>query len=203
MSRTGILGGSFNPPHVGHLVGARCAAEQLGLQRVLLVPLAEPAHRALDGDPGAGARLELCELAVEGDPLLEACDVEVARGGTSYTVDTLEQLRGEGVADPVLILGADAALGLAGWREPGRVLELSSLAVAPREGSEGAGEVARQVQEAFPGARVEPFAMPLIGISSSLLRSRLAAGLAIRDMVPAAVEERILAGGWYGAGGGA
>jgi len=204
VSRVGILGGSFNPPHVGHLICARLAAEQLGLAEVLVMPLAEPSHRTLEDDPGPAARLELCQLAVQGDPVLVASGLEVERGGVSYTVQTLEELAGNrpGV-EPVLILGADAALRLGSWRDPGRIIELASLAIAPR-GTEGDAErAAEEVKRLFPGARVEPFEMPLIGISSSGLRSRIRAGLGVRDMVPEPVEERIAAEGWYRGGAGA
>ena len=203
MSRVGILGGSFNPPHVGHLICARLAAEQLGLAEVLVMPLAEPSHRSLDDDPGPAARLELCQLAVQGDPVLVASGLEVERGGVSYTVETLEEIAGQRPgAELVLILGADAAARLASWRDPARVLELASLAVAPRGGGGDAESVAEEVKELFPDARVEPFEMPLIGISSSELRSRIRDGLGIRDMVPQPVAERIAAEGWYRGGAG-
>ncbi len=201
MSSTGILGGSFNPPHVGHLVCARSAAEQLGLDRVLLVPLSEPSHRELEGDPGPQARLGLCRLAVGDDPVLEASAIEVDRGGVSYTVQTLEQLTAGSAGGLTLILGADAAEGLEGWKDPDRVVELATLAIAPRPGGGGAEMVAAGVVDRFPGARVETFPMPEIGISSSLVRERVAAGLSIRDLVPRAVEDEITASGWYGAGG--
>ncbi len=202
MSAVGILGGSFNPPHVGHLVCARMAAEQLGLDRVLVVPLSEPSHREIADDPGPAARLALCELATAGDSVLEASDIEVARGGVSYTVETLENLS-EGGVEPTLILGADAAERLDTWRAPERVLELARLAVAPRAGATGAGEVARGVTERFPGARAVSFEMPCIDISSSMIRGRVASGRTIRDLVPPAVEAAIGANGWYRQGGAA
>ncbi len=202
MSAVGILGGSFNPPHVGHLVCARMAAEQLGLDRVLVVPLSEPSHREIADDPGPAARLALCELATAGDSVLEASDIEVARGGVSYTVETLENLS-EGGVEPTLILGADAAERLDTWRAPERVLELARLAVAARAGATGAGEVARGVTERFPGARAVSFEMPCIDISSSMIRGRVASGRTIRDLVPPAVEAAIGANGWYRQGGAA
>ncbi len=202
MSAVGILGGSFNPPHIGHLTCARMAAEQLGLQRVLVMPLSEPAHRELADDPGPAARLELCELATAGDPVLEASDVEVARGGVSFTVETLEAL-GDGEVALTLILGADAAGRIDSWRRPERVLELAGLAVAPRAGAAGADEVARGVTERFPGARAVSFEMPCVDISSSMIRERVASGRTIRDLVPPAVEAAIGANGWYRGSGAA
>lgn len=200
MSRVGIFGGSFNPPHIGHLICARSAAEQLGLETVFIVPLNEPSHRTLEDDPGPQARLELCRLAVAGDDVLQASDLEVARGGVSYTVETIEEMVSGGAArEPVLVLGADAALGLPGWRDPERILELATLAIAPR-GGEPVDSVGGQLASRFPGARVETFEMPGIGISSSGLRQRIADGLTVRDMVPPAVAERIAREGLYGAG---
>lgn len=198
MSPVGILGGSFNPPHAGHLVCARMAAEQLGLERVLVMPLCEAPHRVLEGDPGAQERLEMCRLAVAGDEVLEACDEEVGRGGTSYTVETLEALERSGAApDPTLILGADAARGLPGWKEPGRVLEVAALAIAPRGTGDDAERAAGELRARFPHARISTFSMPLVEFSSSLVRERVAAGLSVRDMVPPEVDGLIGSQGWY------
>lgn len=196
MSAVGILGGSFNPPHVGHLTCARMAAEQLGLDRVLVMPLSEPSHRELAADPGPEARLELCRLATAGDDVLETSDLEVARGGVSYTVETLEALYG-GESELTLILGADAADRIDSWRRPERILELARLAVAPRGGTPDAGEVARGVAGRFPGATAVAFTMPRIDISSSMLRERVATGRTVRDLVPPAVEAAIDENGWY------
>lgn len=198
MSAVGILGGSFNPPHAGHLVCARMAAEQLGLDRVLVVPLCEPSHREIADDPGPAARLALCELATEGDDVLQASDIEVARGGVSYTAETLEELAcDDGERDLTLILGADVAERLGSWHRPERVLELARLAVAPREGGAPAEEVARGIEERFAGARAESFEMPRIDISSSMVRERVSEGLSARDLVAPAVEAAILENGWY------
>jgi nicotinate-nucleotide adenylyltransferase len=198
VTRVGILGGTFNPPHLGHLVCASQAAAQLGLERVLLTPVALAPHKQADGDPGADERLELCRLAAAGDELLRACDIEVARGGPSYTVDTLRELRSRAPGDELtFILGGDVALGLAGWREPEALLELATLAVAERKGAPR-GEIAAQIEHDFPGlATLEFFGMPRIDISSSDIRRRVAGGLAIRYLVPDAVRERIERTGLY------
>lgn len=198
MSAVGILGGSFNPPHVGHLVCARLAAEELGLDRVLVVPLCEPSHRQIADDPGPAARLALCELATEGDEVLEASDIEVARGGVSYTADTLEELCGDdGDLDLTLILGADVAERLGSWHRPERVVELARIAVAPREGGAPAEDVARGIRNNFAGARAASFDMPRIDISSSVIRDRVSEGLSVRDLVAPAVEAAIRENGWY------
>jgi nicotinate-nucleotide adenylyltransferase len=198
VARVGILGGTFNPPHVAHLVCASEAASQLRLDRVLLTPVAVPPHKQPRRDPGPSERLELCRLAAAGDERLEVCDLEVARGGPSYTVQTLRELRARMPDDELtFILGGDVALGLPTWREPEAVLELATLAVAERTGV-ARGEIAACLERAFPGrASVEHFDMPRIDVSSSEIRRRVAEGRPIRYLVPDAVLERIERNGLY------
>ena len=198
MARVGILGGTFNPPHVAHLICASEAAAQLRLDRVLLTPVCVPPHKQPRKDPGAAERLELCRRAAAGDDRLDVCDLEVARGGPSYTVDTLRELR-ERMPDDDLtfILGGDVAHGLASWREPEVVLELATLAVAERAGAVR-GDIAERLREAFGDAgSVEFFDMPRIDISSSEIRRRVAEGRPIRYLVTDAVLERIERSGLY------
>ena len=198
MARIGSLGGSFNPPHLAHLVCASEAASQLGLDRVLLTPVAQPPHKEAEQDPGADVRLELCRLAVAGDERLGVCDLEVRRGGSSYTVDTLRELHaGTPEDDLTFIAGGDIALGLPSWREPESVLELATLAVAEREGA-GREAVAARLRERFPDAPPPVFFdMPRLDISSSQVRRRVADGRSIRYLVPEPVAERIARGRLY------
>ena len=198
MARVGILGGTFNPPHLGHLVCASEAAEQLRLDRVLLTPVAVPPHKQPDAEPGPALRLELCRLAVAGDERLGVCDVEVMRGGPSYTVDTLrELLENDPENDLTFILGGDIALGLPAWREPKSVLGLASLAIAERSGAIRA-DIAERLDDAFPGAAsLEFFDMPRIDISSSDVRRRVARSRSIRYLVPDPVADRIALEGLY------
>ena len=193
MARVGILGGTFNPPHLAHLVCASEAASQLQLDRVLLTPVASPPHKdAGDVDPGPEERLALCRLAVQGDGRLDVSDIEVRRGGPSYTVDTLRELHARTPEDDLtFILGGDIALGLPSWHEPEAVLALASLAVAERSGA-GRRDVAARLEESFPG--IEPprfFDMPRLDISSSQIRRRIAEGRPIRYLVPDPVAEHI------------
>jgi nicotinate-nucleotide adenylyltransferase len=199
----GVLGGAFNPPHVGHLALAQEAHARLGLDQVLLVPMAEAPHREVEPEPGPAVRLRLCELAVAGDSRLEASPLEVDRGGRSYTVDTLRALRDRAPADElVLVLGADAAAGLPQWREPDELLKLASVAVASREGVER--NRVREALEALPGSEaVEFFELPRLDVSSSLVRQRAGEGLPIRYLVPDAVAEEIAERGLYSSGSGA
>ena len=192
MARIGILGGSFNPPHLAHLVCASEAAAQLGLDCVLLTPVASPPHKEVERDPGPQARLELCRVAVAGDERLGVCDLEVLRSGPSYTIDTLRELHARTPEDHLtFIVGGDIALGLPTWHEPDAVLGLARLAVAERSGGRRE-DVAALLSERFPDA--EPpafFDMPRMDISSSQIRSRVAEGRPIRYLVPDPVAEQI------------
>jgi nicotinate-nucleotide adenylyltransferase len=198
VARIGILGGTFNPPHLAHLVCASEAAAQLGLERVLLTPVALAPHKQAEQDPGPAVRLELCRLAAAGDERLGVCDLEVRRGGSSYTVDTLRELHAQTPEDDLtFIVGGDIALGLPSWREPEKVLELATLAVAEREDA-AHGDVAERLRASFPDAPPPVFFdMPRLDISSSQIRRRVAEGRSIRYLVPDPVAEHIARGRLY------
>ncbi len=198
MARIGVLGGTFNPPHLAHLVCASEAASQLDLDRVLLTPVARAPHKEAEHDPGAQERLELCRLAVAGDERLEICDLEVRRGGPSYTVDTLRELHEHAPEDDLtFIVGGDIALGLPSWHEPDEVLRLATLAVAERAGA-GRGDIAERLRASFPDAAPPVFFdMPRLDISSSQIRRRVAEGRSIRYLVPDPVGEHIARGRFY------
>jgi len=185
--RVGILGGTFNPPHLGHLICAQEAYLQLKLDRVTLIPARIPPHKPVDDEPGPEHRLELCRVAVGGDDRFDVSDVEIRREGPSYTVDTLELLHSrEPESELFLIVGGDIAAGLPSWREPERVLSLATLAVAGRRGTSRA-EVDDALSGLRGGERAEFFHMPTIGIASTVLRRRVRAGESIRYYVPDAV----------------
>jgi nicotinate-nucleotide adenylyltransferase len=134
LARVGILGGSFNPPHVGHLVCAQQAHAQLALDIVVLVPVAVPPHKEAGEDPGAEHRVALCRRAAERDDRLTVSTLEVGRGGPSYTVDTLEALHDASPGDELtFIAGGDMAASLPSWRAPERIASLATFAVAERE----------------------------------------------------------------------
>jgi nicotinate-nucleotide adenylyltransferase len=198
VARIGILGGSFNPPHLAHLVCASEAATQLDLDRVLLTPVAAPPHKDADRDPGPQERLELCRLAIVGDERLGVCDIEVRRGGPSYTVDTLRELHARDPGDDLtFIVGGDIALGLPSWHEPEAVLGLARLAVAERSGA-GRQDIATRLAECFADAAPPVFFdMPRLDISSSQIRRRVAEGRPIRYLVPDLVAEHIARGRLY------
>jgi nicotinate-nucleotide adenylyltransferase len=202
MARIGLLGGTFNPPHLGHMLCAQWALEGLGLDRVLLLPVNTPPHKEIREEPGANHRVELCRRAVAGVEGLEVSTLEVERPGPSFTIDTLRALHER--ADPgdelTFIVGADQACGLPGWRDPEGILELAELGVADRAGMREADVIERLA--GLPGAaeRVRFFPMPRVDVSSSLIRSRAAEGRSVRWLVPDAVASYIAEHGLYGAG---
>jgi nicotinate-nucleotide adenylyltransferase len=197
MGDIGILGGTFNPPHMGHLVMAQEALDQLDLDRVVFMPVAVPPHKEAREDPGAEARLELSRLAVAGDDRFEVSPLEVDRGGASFTVDTLRELHDvEPEHDLTFIVGGDMAQSLPAWREPEAILSLARLAVAEREGV-GREDIVRRLESLHDGSRVVFFDMPRIDISSSSIRRRVAEGRPVRYLVPDAVAEAIAEQGLY------
>jgi nicotinate-nucleotide adenylyltransferase len=198
VARLGILGGTFNPPHLGHLVCAQEARVGLGLDAVVLVPAGAPPHKEIALDPGAEHRAALCERAVAGDETLRVSRIELDRPGASFTVDTLRALHAsEPEHELTFIVGGDMAHSFPAWREPEAVLELASLGVADREGSARAEITERLSALRGAAGRVRFFDMPRIDISSSSVRARVAAGRPVRYLVPDAVAQYIAAEGLY------
>jgi nicotinate-nucleotide adenylyltransferase len=183
--KLGILGGSFNPVHHGHLVAASRAAEAAGLDRVLLVPAALSPLKTRDGLASDRDRLAMLRLAVRDNPLFAVWDGELRRGGVSYSVDTLRDLQARTGARLYWILGADAFRLLPRWKESAEVARLARFLVLPRPGS--AAPRLRGVRSRLvPGA-------PLLEISSTEIRRRLRRGLSVRYLVPDAVERYLRA----------
>ncbi len=216
MTRIGVLGGTFNPIHLGHLRAAEEVGEALGLERVLLVPSAQPPHKSGgDSGPLAPGRLRLAwvEAACAGNPRLAACDLEVARGGASYTVDTLRALADRAApARPVFIIGSDAFAELGTWREPKQLFALADFAVIARPGSPGRladwiPDVLRADFELDPGGdaarhratggSLRAVAISALAVSSSDIRDRIRRGRSVRYLVPEAVRRDIEASGVY------
>jgi nicotinate-nucleotide adenylyltransferase len=197
--RVGILGGTFDPPHIGHLWLATLAADSLGLSHVLLMPAARPPHKSRRAISNAADRVMMTRLAITGDPRLDLSLVEMERPGPSYTVDSLAQLRthlGEEVG-LVLIMASDSFAEIDTWREPDRLLQIAELAVGPRPGTPMPDP--RELRERFgpAAARIHLLEGPSLDLSSSDIRTRVAAGRPIRYLVPRAVEELITARGLY------
>lgn len=203
--RIGIFGGSFDPVHVGHLVVAECCREEAGLDLVLFVPAAVPPHKTAVGRASGEHRRTMLELATGGNAAFGILEDELKRGGISWTVDTLEALANARPTDSLhLVLGPDSLASLPGWRAPGRILELAEPLAVERAGVDDVAAILREpVLAALFGAertaRVAATRVhcPAIGIRSSLLRERLAAGRGIRYMTPAPVERYIAVHGLY------
>jgi nicotinate-nucleotide adenylyltransferase len=192
LTAVGILGGTFNPPHLAHMVCASEARAQLGLQRVLLVPAGVPPHKPMEQEPGRMHRLEMCRLAAAGHgDWLEVSALEVGRDGPSYTIDTLREIHATRPGDELtFIVGGDMAWSLPSWHEPEALLELAAMAVAERAGARR--EEVRARLAGMPGAeQIAYIDVPRIDISSSALRRRVREGRPIDYLVTDAVADYI------------
>lgn len=197
--RVGILGGTFNPPHHGHLICAQEARIQLDLDEVRLVPVSDPPHRKLEGDENVDAqtRFAMAKLAVIGQPGLAVSSVELDRDGPSYTVDTLATLADqEPDTQFTLIIGADQAMSFGNWREPERIAALADIAVATRV-DHNREEALAEVVRATEGKEPVQFEMPRIDISSTFIRDRVYRDATVAHLVPAGVPELIEEAGLY------
>lgn len=196
--RLGILGGTFDPIHHGHLVAAQEVQYRLALDRVLFVPAGMPPHKPAQPISPVHHRLRMVELAIAGNPHFALSQVDVGRPGLCYTVDTLQLLRSEWGPGPefFLIIGTDLLADLLTWHQPQRLIELCELAVVARPGVE---IDLSELEEHLPGItdHAHPVPMPLLEISSSDLRARVRAGRPISYLVPPAVEAYILEQGLY------
>jgi len=190
--RVGVFGGTFDPPHIGHLILAQHAYEQLHLDCVLFIPAGDPwRKRSRDVTP-AFHRLAMTRLATVDNSVFSVDDCEVTREGATYTVDTLRELNGRLGAGSELffILGEDALADLPHWRDPEGIAAEAMIAVVPREGVE-------LPPLPFSSERLVQVVMPYIGISSTELRIRARDGLSLRYHVPSGVEAYIHEQGLY------
>jgi len=197
--RIGVLGGTFDPPHVGHLWLATLAADAIGLDRVLFMPAAQPPHKGGQLVTRATDRLLMTRLAIAGNPVFELCTIEMERPGPSYTVDSILELENLYGADArlVLLMAADSLAQIDTWREPDRLLELVEWAVGPRPGSPPPERSALESRFGELASRIHLLTGPSLDLSSSEIRRRVAAGHAIRYLVPRGVEELITERGLY------
>ena len=202
MKRVGLLGGAFNPPHEAHLVLARFALGQLGLDELRFMPSALSPHKPTPGDITDAQRLALLEAAVQGlDPRVRVEPFELERGGTSYTADTLEALAArEPGAAWILVLGSDQLPGLPSWRRADAIFHLASVAVAARPGFSAQVPPGLQLKAvpAWSGAPGELVALPStdLDLASSGIREDLRHS-AVTQGLPAPVEALIRAGNLY------
>ena len=192
--RVGVFGGTFDPPHVGHLIAAQDAIEGLPLDVVLFVPAHVPPHKQHEPVTPAAVRLQMLKAALAGDTRYRISDVELRRAGPSYTVDTLRELHDAASGDQLfLLLGVDQVREFSTWREPSEVQRLARLVMLTRTGI-----------EAVPASGIvhETVAVTRVDISSTLVRQRVTAGRSIRHLVPDAVAQIIAAERLYSGGTG-
>lgn len=196
--KVGVFGGSFDPPHLGHLLVAELAREQLGLEQVLFLPAARSPLKARATRAVAADRLTLLRLAIADHPAFALSTVDLDRPPPSYTVDSLQLLRAEHpqAADWVLILGADSLADFTAWRSPERICALARLAVYERPGT-ALDLPALEARLPFLRGRVSRIDGPLLSLSATEIRRRLAAGLSVRYQVPEAVRAQLQAAGLY------
>lgn len=199
--RIGIFGGSFDPIHLGHLVLAELAREQCRLDEVRFVPAAIPPHKQTRERAPDDARVDMIELALGGHPSMRTWDVELRRGGVSYTVDTLRALHeSDPAAELFLLMGADSLEDLATWRAPEEICELACLIVVHRPGS--APVDFAPLNQVTSEQRLQLFRehvvdIPQMELSSTEMRRRISARQTIRYQTPRAVEEYIRSSGLY------
>jgi nicotinate-nucleotide adenylyltransferase len=194
--RLAIFGGSFDPPHLGHLLAASDACDQLPLDRIVFVPAATQPLKAGRATATAQQRLAMVRLLAGSDSRFTVSDVEVERGGLSFTVDTLSHFASLHPADErFLLLGADVLDSFGQWREPRRILQLARLVLLERH--TGASEGARKLPAELAGADVVRLATRRIDVSSTEIRDRVRLGKPIRGFVPDDVGAFIERAGLY------
>ncbi|HIE04708.1 MAG TPA: nicotinate-nucleotide adenylyltransferase [Candidatus Latescibacteria bacterium] len=187
--KLGVLGGTFDPIHIGHLILAQEAYVELGLERVIFVPAADPPHKDPRNVSPVHHRFQMVKLAVEGDPRFHVSDLELRRSGKSYTVDTLRHLKELWPASELfLLIGADNLRELPTWKDYQELFQLSEVVVAHRPGAEPEVELAD---------RVRFLPIPMVSVSASWIRERVAGGKPIRYLVPRKVERYIMEHGLY------
>ena len=196
--RIGLLGGTFNPIHRAHVQMAQIARDEAALDQVLLMVAADPPHKRVDEDVPADVRFRLVEIAISGKARLEASDLEILRGGKSYTLLTLQELLAQHPgAELFLIIGSDTLIDLPNWYHPEEVLQIASVLCVPRVGIDQDDENTAQMLRERYGARVRLLSAKADVISSTEIRKRLTAGLPLEGMLPDAVEQAVYECGSY------
>jgi len=189
--RIGIMGGTFDPIHIGHLILAEQARERLGLDQVLFVTAADPPHKPRAVEAEAAHRHEMVRLAVRGNEHFEVSGIELERPGPSYTIDTVRQIVGLHGQDSrvYLLMGADEARNLMSWRDPYGIQGLATIIVANRPGCPISEALKALPEDLVRG--IGTLQMPGVGISSTEIRARVREARSIKYLVPEAVERYI------------
>jgi nicotinate-nucleotide adenylyltransferase len=191
------FGGSFNPIHHGHLICARAVAEKAGFDRIVLIPSAQPPHKPqTSGIAPAEHRLAMCQLAARQQPgLFEVDDLELSRAGRSFTLDTVGQLKARGWPEVNWLIGGDMLLHLPKWHEPEQLLKAANFIIMGRPGWSIDWE---KLPAVYRGLERNVVAAPLIDLSATEVRQRVAEGRSIEYLCPPGVVEYIQAHGLYG-----
>lgn len=189
MSRIGILGGTFDPPHNGHLAMAKAAVLELQLNKVIFIPARIPPHKPAEDVSSENDRLAMLKLAVGDDGRFEISEIELRRGGPSFTIDTLTRLKADIPRQELFFLmGSDNVSDMKNWHKPEKILSLVRVVAAVRPGYSIRGKFAHMI---------ESFDMPPVDISSTAIREKVRSGESISSLVPRPVEEYIRSKGLY------
>jgi nicotinate-nucleotide adenylyltransferase len=201
--RIGIFGGTFNPIHIAHLIVASEVRWKANLDKVIFIPCSLPPHKEAVDLAGGEERMEMIRLAISGNPYFELSPIEVMRGGKSYTIDTLREMRSKVEPDDELffILGYDMLVELRTWKEIDSILSICRILAAKRPGYTIDSSYWIPPGKEWWLERIDFFDIPDIGISSSEIRRRVRMGMPISYMVPKAVEDYIMEKGLYRAAG--
>ena len=190
--KTGILGGTFDPVHLGHITIAEQVRDELDLDEVLLMPAGMPMSRPGAEVTSARQRLAMVEIAVENRPRLKASAMEIERGGPTYTVDTLEELRKSGNEDDEVffVVGSDSLELMGSWKEPERIISLCTVVVVPRPGYRHS---ISEMERIIPGLpeKIIDLKGPYLDISASQIRQRVKDGKPVGHLVPEGIEDYI------------
>ncbi len=185
--KVGILGGTFNPPHIGHLIVAEHVRIEMSLDRVMFIPAFIPPHKLYDDVVSSEHRVAMLNLAIQNNPHFEVSESELRRGGVSFTVDTLEELTAKRPSDEfVLLIGMDNLLEFPTWKSPEKILELAKVVVMTRPG------FAEKDNPLIKKDAMRLCPVPEIGISSTEIRKRVHEGRSVRYLVPDSVADYLL-----------
>ncbi|MCL5267943.1 MAG: nicotinate-nucleotide adenylyltransferase [Bacteroidetes bacterium] len=188
----GVFGGTFNPPHMAHLVAAESVRDHLKLDKIIFVPAAIPPHKLNEKVIPAQHRLQMVKLATGNNPLFEVCEIELCRKGPSYTIDTILELKKKSPEYALhLIMGIDLLIDFGTWRSPDRILEECKIVAMNRPGF----DLAMVDKDLL--LRVEVVNVPSVDISSTSIRRRVGSGRSIKYLVPSAVEDYIRSNSIY------
>ncbi len=197
--RVGVYGGTFSPPHIGHIAAARAFAEQVSLDELLIIPTYMPPHKVIDYVDDPSRRLEMCKLAFSGIEAATVSDIELKRKGKSYTADTLTELTREG-RELFLLCGTDMILTLGDWYRPDEIFARATPVYIRREVDKEVGRMIEARLDMYReryGVEVLSIDAPVIELSSGDVRAAVRAGQSISGMVTPEVEKFIVENGMY------